>query len=134
MTNRPFPTLPFKATCKIFLGKMKVICSRIKNHVQINGFALSLALKQRLGANLEMVCCHLDSYSLPPRDNAATYNQFQPRPSLTPCSFSTVFSKQCSGLFFRFCHCTKQYCRVVGGKAAKPVVNRVTRENSPDTS
>ena len=82
---------------------MKLICSRIKNHVQINGFALSLALKQRLGANLEMACWHLDSYSLPPRDNAATYNQFQPQLFLPPavlvlsfpsnvqvCSFGSV--------------------------------------------
>ena len=34
----------------VSLFKMGFICIRIKNHFHINGFALSLALKQRLGA------------------------------------------------------------------------------------
>ena len=35
--------------CKTFLVKMRFIFMRIKNLFHINGFALSLALKQRLG-------------------------------------------------------------------------------------
>ena len=34
----------------VSLFKMSFICIRIKKHFHINGFALSLALKQRLGA------------------------------------------------------------------------------------
>ena len=34
----------------VSLFKMNFICIRIKKHFHINGFALSLALKQRLGA------------------------------------------------------------------------------------
>ena len=34
----------------MFLVKMRFICMRIKNDLHINGFTLSLALKQRLGA------------------------------------------------------------------------------------
>ena len=34
----------------MFLVKMRFICMRIKNELHINGFTLSLALKQRLGA------------------------------------------------------------------------------------
>ena len=37
--------------CKTFLVKMSFICMRIKIHVHINSFTLSLALKQRLGAD-----------------------------------------------------------------------------------
>ena len=39
-----------EAKCKTFLRKMSFMCRRIKRHVHINGFAPSLALKQRLGA------------------------------------------------------------------------------------
>ena len=39
-----------EATCKMFLVKMRFICMRIKNDLHINGFTLTLALKQRLGA------------------------------------------------------------------------------------
>ena len=53
--NWPFPSsknshFRNKAKCKTFLVKMKFICMRIKNHSHINGFTLSLALKQRLEA------------------------------------------------------------------------------------
>jgi len=34
----------------MFLVKMRFICMRIKNDLHINGFTLTLALKQRLGA------------------------------------------------------------------------------------
>ena len=40
-----------EAKCRTFLVKMIFICIRIKNQFHINSFALSLALKQRLGAN-----------------------------------------------------------------------------------
>ena len=36
--------------CTTFLLKMCFICMRVKNHFHVNGFALSLALKQRLEA------------------------------------------------------------------------------------
>ena len=36
--------------CKTFLVKMRFICMRTKNHFHVNGFKLSLTLKQRLGA------------------------------------------------------------------------------------
>ena len=39
-----------EAKCKTFLVRMSFICMKIKNHFYINGFALNLALKQRLGA------------------------------------------------------------------------------------
>ena len=39
-----------EAKCKTFVGKMSFLWMKIKNHFQINGFALSLALKQRLEA------------------------------------------------------------------------------------
>ena len=53
--NWPFPSsknshFRNEAKLKTFLVKMKFICMRIKNHSHINGFALSLALKQRLEA------------------------------------------------------------------------------------
>ena len=38
-----------KANCKAFLVKMSFIPMRLKNHFHVNGYALSLALKQRLG-------------------------------------------------------------------------------------
>ena len=57
---RPFPSLMLNfemrlsqellAQCKTFLVKMSFICMRIKMHYYINGFALWLTLKQRLGA------------------------------------------------------------------------------------
>ena len=40
------------AKCKTFVLKMSFICMGMKNHFHINGFALSLALKQRLGAKM----------------------------------------------------------------------------------
>ena len=39
-----------EAKCKTLLMKMRFICMRLKNRFHINGFALSLALKQRLEA------------------------------------------------------------------------------------
>ena len=53
--NRPFQSgknshCQKEATCKMFLVKMRFICMRIKSDLHINGFTLSLALKQRLGA------------------------------------------------------------------------------------
>ena len=39
-----------EAKCKTFVRKMSFMCIKIKNHFQINGFALSLTLKQRLEA------------------------------------------------------------------------------------
>ena len=40
------------AKCKTFVLKMSFICMGMKNHFHINGFAVSLALKQRLGAKM----------------------------------------------------------------------------------
>ena len=56
-----FPTsknslLQNEAKCKPFLVKMSFICIRIKNQLHINGFALSIAFKLRLGALRKMVC------------------------------------------------------------------------------
>ena len=53
--NWPFPSskdshFRNEAKFKTFLVKMKFICMRIKKHFHINGFTLSLALKQRLEA------------------------------------------------------------------------------------
>ena len=50
--NWPFPSsknshFRNEAKFKTFLVKMKFICTRIKNYFHINGFTLSLALKQR---------------------------------------------------------------------------------------
>ena len=45
---------------KPFLVKMSYICMRIKEHFHINGFALSLALKQRLGATQKWPHCKDD--------------------------------------------------------------------------
>ena len=55
MLNRIFPSSKnshFKneAKCKTFLVKMSFIYVIIKKHFHINGFALCLSLKQRLGA------------------------------------------------------------------------------------
>ena len=49
--NRPFPSsenshFQNEAKCKTFVVKMSFICMR-KNHFHINGFTLSLALKER---------------------------------------------------------------------------------------
>ena len=44
----PNPHFQNEAEFKIFLEKMSYICMRLKNHLYINGFALSLALKQRM--------------------------------------------------------------------------------------
>ena len=38
--------------CKTVIGKMSFIRVEIKNHFHMNGFALSLALKQKIGATL----------------------------------------------------------------------------------
>ena len=43
-------TFQNKVKCKTFLMKMSFIHMRIKIHFDINGFVLSLALKQRLWA------------------------------------------------------------------------------------
>ena len=53
--NRPFPSsknfhFQNEAKCKTFLLKMTFIFMTIKSHFYINGFALNLALKERLGA------------------------------------------------------------------------------------
>ena len=50
--NRPFPSsktshFQNEAKCETFVVKMSFICIIIKNHFHINGFALSLALKER---------------------------------------------------------------------------------------
>ena len=50
--NRPFPSskeshFQNEAKCETFVVKMRNICIIIGNHFQINGFALSLALKVR---------------------------------------------------------------------------------------
>ena len=47
---RVLKTLIFRTRLSENLVKMSYICMRIKEHFHINGFALSLALKQRLGA------------------------------------------------------------------------------------
>ena len=44
------PRFQNEAKCTTFVVNMRFICMRIKNHFHINGFALSLALKQRLEA------------------------------------------------------------------------------------
>ena len=41
-----------EAKCKTFVVEIRFICIRIKNHFHVNGFELSLALKQRLGIGL----------------------------------------------------------------------------------
>ena len=52
--KRPFPSFKIShfqtgAKCKTFIVvKINFIFWRIKNHFQVNGFALSFALKQRL--------------------------------------------------------------------------------------
>ena len=54
--NRPFPSsknshLQNEAKCKTFVVKMSFICMRItSSNFHVNGFTISLALKQRLGA------------------------------------------------------------------------------------
>ena len=53
---RQFPSFKIshfqtEAKCKTSLVKMNFSFMRIKNHFQVNGFALSFALKQRLVAN-----------------------------------------------------------------------------------
>ena len=54
--NRPIPSsktslVKTRLSTKTFLVKMNFNCMRIKNYFYINSFALSLALRQRLGAN-----------------------------------------------------------------------------------
>ena len=49
-----------KIKCKTFVVKMRFICVRItKNHLQINGFSLSLGLKQRLKTAWKWPIVHL---------------------------------------------------------------------------
>ena len=55
VVNRPFPSSRnshFKkgAKCETFAVQMSFICVRIKSYFHIIGFALNLALKQRVGA------------------------------------------------------------------------------------
>ena len=57
-TNGPFPScsnshFQNEAKCKTFLVKISVICMGTKSHFHIDGIALTLALKQRIG-KLEM--------------------------------------------------------------------------------
>ena len=57
--------------CKAFIVKMSAICMRIRNHFHINGFAISLTLKQRLVATHGgQNCC----YSIFPCEWIATPN------------------------------------------------------------
>ena len=54
--NRSIPSsktslVKTRLSTKIFLVKMNFNCMRIKNYFHVNSFALSLALRQRLGAN-----------------------------------------------------------------------------------
>ena len=65
MVNRLFPrsrNSHFKnwAKCETFAVQMSFICVRIKTYFHINGFALNLALKQRVGAtrNWPITCKH----------------------------------------------------------------------------
>ena len=44
----------FKAYLKTLLVKINFICTRIQNHFYINGFELSLALEERLGATRKL--------------------------------------------------------------------------------
>ena len=48
-------TLTFKMRLSV---KMNFISMIIKNHFHINGFGLSLALKQRLERTQKMTCCY----------------------------------------------------------------------------
>ena len=56
-----------KAKCKTFVVKMSSICMGIKNHFEVNGFTLSLALKQRLEATWKwpIVLCFWETAHLP---------------------------------------------------------------------
>ena len=52
--NRPFPSaksshVQNETKCKTFLVKMSFTILRTESHFRINGFALSLTLKWRLG-------------------------------------------------------------------------------------
>ena len=46
--------------CKTVIVKMSFIRVEIKNHFHINGFALSLALKQKVGATLRRPIQHME--------------------------------------------------------------------------
>ena len=68
-SNRPFqgsknPHFQNEAKRKFFLVKTSIICMEIKNRSQINGLALSLALKQRLGATREWPINQATSYDV----------------------------------------------------------------------
>ena len=59
LLNRPFFFFEFQKLSLLERGKvqnlsgeMSFICMKTKNHILINGFALSLALKQRLESGL----------------------------------------------------------------------------------
>ena len=63
-STTPFPSFKnsyfqAKAWCKIFLVKMSLNRMRIKNYFHINSFAISLALKQRLGTSFDVLVSHL---------------------------------------------------------------------------
>ena len=104
----------------------------------INGFALSLALKQRLGETWKwpiviwtLILCHQETMLPllinfnpgPPYTHAVLVLSFPS--NVQVCSFGsvTVMSSTAG------CVCVGR-----GGEAAKPVVNRIARENSLDTS
>ena len=68
-SNRSFPgsknpDFQKEAKCKFFLVKTSIICMEIKNRHQINGLALSLALKQTLGATREWLINQATSYDV----------------------------------------------------------------------
>ena len=52
--DRPLPSSKYphfqnEAKCTSFLVKMSFVCTRMKNHLHIKGWALDLVFKQRLG-------------------------------------------------------------------------------------
>ena len=64
-SNRPFPSsknahFQNEAKWKTFLVKMSFICISIKSAFYNNGFALRLALKQKLGGNSKMAYWSLE--------------------------------------------------------------------------
>ena len=70
---------------------MSFICTTIKNHVQINSVALSLALKQRLGANrkwsvFELTCNGFLSTELFEGGNNSQTSSAKPRIKSSPVS------------------------------------------------
>lgn len=68
-SNKPFlgsknPHFQIEAKCKFFLVKTSIIWPGIKNRSQINGLALSLALKQGLGVTRERSINQATSYDV----------------------------------------------------------------------